>query len=341
MKKLIFFAALVCSMFEVHTAKAQEPVATLEHGEISSVFYGQGSFIGAYNASVNGDQIYLSAGFFDPPASIAKGVKITGAGHFPIEGKQTRINSDLNIDKGADSLRLDGLYINGSLNYDSKNIINYVKVIRCSFVSAQFNLISKNYCSLEECFIRGDINYVSGTNFLLRNSIVTGRIYKIEGNALIDGNIFLLDSPYQTNSTFSYVFHSIIRNNIFLGKENLFYNGYNVSGENTIVKNLFVSSEPETYINKVNKADNYIGIAQANIFVNQTGNNLSYLDDYHLKATETYIGTDGTQVGLYGGLGFKENGTPSNPSIVSKAVASSTDANGNLQINFTVKAQDN
>lgn len=324
---------------------AQEPVATLEHGGTSNVFYGLSAFADAYNASANGDRIYLSAGYFDPPTSIEKGVKITGAGHFPIEGKQTIITKELKINKGADSLRMEGLFLNSALTYDYLNSINYVKVIRCGFTQANFNstaVASKNYCSFEECFISGAIYFGSGyndggNNFLLRNSIVQGSVYYIPGNALIDGNIFLLNATSPYNSTLLTVNHSIIQNNIFIGSSNLFYYGYGVTGANTINKNLFVSSNPED----VNKATNFTGIAQSDIFVNQTGNDLSYLQDYHLNKPGTYIGTDGTQVGLYGGLSFKENGVPSNPAIISKTVATKTEPNGNLQINISVKAQDN
>ena len=342
MKKLFFFAALVCSMFTVQTAKAQEPVATLEHSGTSKVFYGKSSFADAYNASVNGDQIYLSSGFFDSPASIAKGVKITGAGHVPIEVKQTQIIAGLTINKGADSLRLEGLYISGDINYDANNSINYVKIIRCLFINANFkstsSTASKNYCSFEECFIYGNIDFsYRGNNFLLRNSILVGQLLNIGGNALIDGNVFLFDDAY--SYTFFNVSYSIIQNNIFLGKTKLFNYGYGIAGlsTNTINKNIFVSSDPSG----INKVTNYTGIVQTDIFVNQTGNVLSYLHDYHLKKPATYIGTDSKQVGIYGGLGFKENGVPSNPIVVSKTVSQSTDTNGNLKINISVKAQDN
>jgi len=342
MKNLIFFATLVCSMLAFQTVTAQEPVATLEHNGTSKVFYGLSAFADAYNASLNGDRIYLSAGYFDPPTSIEKGVKITGAGHFPIEGKQTQITKALTISKGADSLRLEGLYISGALTYDYLSSINYIKVIRCGFTQANFNsttTASKDYCSFEECFISGAIYFGSaygngrGNNFLLRNSIVQGAVNYIPDNALIEGNIFLFNATNVYSSTFLDSNHSIIQNNVFLGNKYLFYNG----AANTINKNLFVSSDPE----EVNKTANYTGIAQSDIFINQTGNLISYLQDYHLKKSGTYIGTNGTQVGLYGGLSFKENGVPSNPSIVSKTVATKTEPDGNLQINISVKAQDN
>jgi len=353
MKKTILILAFICTILAVHTAIAQEPVATLEHGGTSNVFYGQSSFVDAYTASVNGDQIYLSAGYFTAPTSIAKGVKITGAGHFPIEGKQTQIITGLTINKGADSLRLEGLFINGDISYDANNSINYVKVIRCRFYDAYFkstsSSASKNYCSFEECYIGSVFFNYFGDNFLLRNSTLSGYLRNINGNALIDGNIFLLDVTgnylvvngiMEGGGVFNNIKYSIIRNNIILSHYYICikYNGTGEMTGNTIDKNLIVSS----YIQSpFYGTANYTGIAQANIFVNQSGYSINYSQDYHLKAPATYIGTDGKQVGIYGGLGFKENGVPSNPNIISKTIAPTTDTNGNLLINITAKAQDN
>ena len=88
--------------------------------------------------------------------------------------------------------------------------------------------------------------------------------------------------------------------------------------------------------------NNYTNIPQANIFVNQTGTTFNYTHDYHLQAPTTYLGTDGTQVGIYGGtFPYKEGAVPLNPHIQLKNIAPTTDANGDLQIQIQVKAQDN
>jgi len=90
-----------------------------------------------------------------------------------------------------------------------------------------------------------------------------------------------------------------------------------------------------------NSNNNYLGVPRANIFVNQSGSSIDYTHDYHLKNPELYLGTDGTQVGIYGGTKpFKEKCLPTNPQVISKTIAKETDANGNLQINITVKAQE-
>lgn len=341
MKKLIFLAAILCSMLAIQRSVAQNPITILQHSGTTSVYYGQSSFNDALTASVNGDTLYLSAGYFIAPSSIAKGVKIIGSGHFPdstgVVVRRTTILSGLTINAGADSLRLEGLYINGDINYQSDASINYVKVIRCCLGSASFQsssaTASKNYCSYEECFINGNLNFSnSGVNLILCHSIISNYVSSINGNALIEGNIFLVAS----SPTFNSVIGSVIRNNIFISAYNDFDSYCNA---NTITNNLFVNNVTNAGSNSF--SNNYTGITQSNIFVNQSGNAIDYTQDYHLKNPTTYLGTDGTQVGLYGGTTpFKDKGLPSNPQVISKTVSTQTDANGNLQINFSVKVQD-
>ena len=337
MKKSIILIAIVSCFFALQTAKAQNPITTLEHAGTTTVFAGQNSLVDAYNASVNGDALYLSTGFFTAPVAIAKGIKIIGAGHFPDSAnvaKRTTILSGLTINAGADSLRLEGMYISGDINYAGGSSINYVKVIRCRFNYARFNsnsvTASKNYCSFEECFIEGIYFSGYGTNLNLLHNLISYSINSISG-ALIDGNVFLYNY-YALQSVAS----SLIKNNIFLWKDNV--NVQLSCTGNIINNNVFVGS-PDLGTNSVTYL--YNGVAQANIFLNQTGNLIDYTHNYHLKDPSKYIGTDGTQVGLYGGsTPFKEKGVPSNPQVATKNIATQTDAKGNLQINFTVKAQD-
>jgi hypothetical protein len=345
MRKTTFLAALLCSLFAFLGVHAQNPITTLEHAGVTTVFYGLSSFNDAYNASVNGDELYLSAGYFSAPASIAKGIKVYGAGHFPDSAnvaKRTTILTGLNINKGADSLRLEGLYIDGYIRYDAANSVDYVKVIRCRMSDVSFNTNSaaaaKDYCSYEECFIDGYLNFNNyGISLMITRSIISGQIHNILNSGLFDGNIMLYNGycPYNCNYVINNVFGSEFKNNIIITKGYLIQNCTSNRFFNNMICYNFSDYGNNSSLN------NYISITQANIFVNQTGNSISYSHDYHLKNPETYIGTDNTQVGLYGSeYPFKEKGVASNPAFLLKSVSPNTDANGNLQINFKVKAQE-
>lgn len=341
MKKSILLLSILSIVCFI-SANAQNPITTLQHNGATQVFYGQGSFVDALTASVNGDTLNLSAGYFAAPASIAKGVNIIGSGYFPDSANvatRTFIMGGFSINAGADSLKLEGLFINGDINYASAISINYVKVIRCLFINAIFNsnsaTASKNNCSFEECYIFGLINFsYYGDNLLVKHCIVSTSIVYINGNALIDGNIFLKsDSPYYCS--IGTVKSSQINNNIFIGSSN---QPLSVCTGNNISNNIFCLNSVNFTYNIYN--NNYTGISQASIFVNQTGNTIDYTHNYHLQNPTLYIGTDGTQIGLYGGDGFKEKGAPSNPQITSKNIGTKTDVNGNLQISISAKAQD-
>ena len=73
---------LVFSLFlGLAAAQAQQQFATLQHGDSISVFYGMDAFKNAHNASVNGDIVTLSSGVFNR-CTISKAITIRGAGMF-------------------------------------------------------------------------------------------------------------------------------------------------------------------------------------------------------------------------------------------------------------------
>jgi hypothetical protein len=66
------------------------------------------------------------------------------------------------------------------------------------------------------------------------------------------------------------------------------------------------------------------------------------LQNYHLTNPGNYAGTDGKQVGIYGGsFPYKEGAVPSPPHVRSKTIASSTDGQGKLNVQITTSAQNN
>ena len=56
------------------------------------------------------------------------------------------------------------------------------------------------------------------------------------------------------------------------------------------------------------------------------------------KQPGTYIGTDGTPVGIYGGL-YPFTKTPSNPQIISKEIDVKSTLDGKLKVSIKVEAQ--
>ena len=107
MKTQIISMLLLFSLVTLISAQTGSTLtATLVSGETSNVFYGQDSFNNAYNASKDGDAIYLSSGIF-PNIEIRKSLKIIGAGAF---AEFNTVISDLKIRDYA-NLNLTGIFI--------------------------------------------------------------------------------------------------------------------------------------------------------------------------------------------------------------------------------------
>lgn len=79
MKRTVVLTLLALIGFTA--ANAQHQFATLQHGDSISAYYGQTAFSSAYNAAVNGDIITLSPGIFGP-TDVNKAITIRGAGMF-------------------------------------------------------------------------------------------------------------------------------------------------------------------------------------------------------------------------------------------------------------------
>ena len=342
-KSIRFIYVAIMALLAISSLKAQNSIATLQHNGTVSVFQGLDAFKQSYQAAVPGDTINLSAGFFNSPNEIAKGLTIVGSGHFPDSINQPRttfliVNGAVNLVQGANNLRLEGLYIMGDINFQAVPM-NHISIVRCYVRSINCGSSDesnrKDNILIRECFISTDNNYESiiglfGDNNEINHNVVRGTMRTITGTCLIEGNV-------QQNGWYV-VNNCQIRNNIIL--TNGGWPILDCTG-NSFSNNLFVGSNFSIGNNSF--VNNYTNVDVSEIFVNYTVSGApSYTDNYHLKHPELYIGTDGKEVGLYGGvIPFKDGGYPFNPIIVKRLVAPQTSLDGGLQIEFKVKAQSN
>ena len=115
----------------------------------------------------------------------------------------------------------------------------------------------------------------------------------------ISNNLFLYNesAALYYYVTLDNVDASMISNNIFFRMHpNLIHRD---SETNTFTKNIFVGI-PTVGLNTF--TDNYNNVSFINLFVNQSGATFDYAQNYHLVNPALYIGTTGTQVGIYGGF---------------------------------------
>jgi len=338
MKKTFLISILIVISMTMYSQKA-----ALHTASGVQIFNGSNAFINAHNAASSGDTIYLSGHTFTPPASFDKQLMIFGAGHYvdsTLATGKTFINGNVTLNENADLFYLEGVEITGNFTISTNHSVNNVIIKRCK-INGTFNALGDlsnptSNLSLIGNVLMNRLNLENIQNSLLSNNIISNTFQGSNGN-MISNNIIM---GFIWGSTMDYLFfgsNNTLTNNIIL------WEGYNanVNGSGNIFNNnLYVEPTPD-YGATATSIGNYTGILQTTIFVNQTGNTFDYAHDYHLQAPTTYLGTDGTEVGIYGGtFPYKEGAVPHNPHIQLKNIAPTTNANGDLQIQIQVGAQE-
>lgn len=307
------------------------------------IFNGSNAFINAHNAASSGDTIYLSGGTFYAGISITKPLYIYGAGHYldstQATGK-TILNGDLLIREHTDGLHIEGIELTGYINVEcsTNDTVNNISIAYSKINSyIQLGAYSGSYTNnfvLMRSVVIGYIDFTRATNAAVFNSILQNRCVSSNG-VNYENNIW---------------FYSSNANNVILGdnnilKNNIFFSQYQyssgVSGNgNQFYNNLYLFPSL-SFGGTYTASGNYKNVSIDSVFVNNTLYSFNYASDYHLKYPDIFIGTDGTQVGIYGGIfPYKEGAVPSNPHIQMKNISPTTDNNGNLHIEFKISAQD-
>lgn len=346
MKNTIISIAVFTFTILFFNSNGQSPVA-LHHGGSVTMFYNSAGFTDAYNASVAGDTLYLPGGFF-AGLTIDKQLAIFGAGHHPDSSANTyatQINGSLTFGPNADSSHIEGLHITGNIGVIAvNNKIDRLRVRR-NIIDGSFSMNGDRvtpslHIEISGNIIRSSVDLSNTLNVVLNNNIIQNRVHYVFQGSVVN-NVFTanpyMSSPYYTYASLYDIDNSRIDNNIFAGAEPMIFL---ICDNSVINKNLITYASPNYTSNMA--VGNWAGVATANIFINYTSPSFLYTDNYHLKTPASYVGTDGTQVGIYGGLQpWKEGSLPLNPHIQSKVIADKTDAAGKIQVQVKVVAQNN
>jgi len=326
MKYLLLNITLVCVFISGINVYAQEvQLATLQQGDNMQAFYGADALKNALAAADNGDLITLSAGNFNSP-TIEKAVIIQGAGYVTdIEnGRYPTVilgNTNIQLQETDEGLTIEGIIFN--TNVENRGVLVSAVFKKCRFNYLNLGTVSgaqTKLCLIDQCRFSSWIypDQIS-EGLYIKNSI----IYSIGSNSstatvLVENCIVY---SYAASTT------AIYRNNV-------------IFSVNTI------SSFSSAY-NNVSLNGN------ANHLVNQSGNMASdantlfgYVIDYDdnktyeltPEAQATFLGTDGRQVGIYGGETPFTN-VPTNPQITKREIDGKSSLDGKLKVNITVEAQ--
>lgn len=362
MKKTIFLAFLMVCGF-VSQAMAQSSIlATLHHNGQIKTFYGTNAFIEASSAAADGDVITLSSGTFNAPVdTITKVITVRGAG-MELDTlnnvEPTIINGNIVLntpETSSSKLIFEALDLSDSIFYAST--LKSPQFIKCrmDYVRERNNgrMINAQFL---HCIISEIIRLSVNSSATLVNSYVSypSSVDSKTSNFEFQNCVLYMSQP-------GYIESSVIRNSIIVHT----YGGRASSDK-------YYSLSPST------TAYNCVGVwtgqwgnpnvSSSYLFhfqTNTTNTGLKYADtssahtsvfkywDFHDDRLENfantrleladsfkskYLGSDGTEVGIYGGkLPFDPLST--NPRITKCEVDAKTTADGKLSVKVEVNGQ--
>lgn len=315
--KKIFLFSLLSFILGMNSAFAQDLlVANLSHNGTVTNFYGIDALKNAHEAAEHGDTITLSVGNFNTyQFGITKAITIYGAGmNLNADGQGTSFSDDLRIeitDEVNTPFHMEGIYTTKRwyINKAPKNSI----ISKCQVNGIRFNdEITCMHCRI--FYLEGDAQkifyncYLSQdrgvNNLLIYNCVVwTSYASYLNTSCIYNSIIITPASQWYPSTTTMY-------NNVTIGGTDGIYSDITAGGSNSL----------STY---------------AEIFKTYTG---TYSDTETFELTDaaktTYLGIDGTQVGLYGSVTPYDT-TPTIPLITSYQVAAKA-ANGKVSVNVEI-----
>ena len=329
MKKIVLLIFALCYTVVAYAQGTDQISAILQHGDTETIFIGNTGLAKAYEAAVDGDVIILSQGVFEPMNNMSKALTIYGAGfedNAETNTATTTINGTVRLGDGSDTefdgIHIEGVKINGYMGLNSQ--LKNVTIQRCSIVNnIEFNHNTENV-TFRQCYMLGDIlgQYKHANGLLISNCYITKNINNFSVNSFVH-----IDHSYM-----GYMYSRVYREYAqFLWTNSIINNleGDMPSGYAAIVKNCIFFAD--NYYNDVNLENCYLLSSIADILADGENADYSPTRTFELKDPETYVGTDGTPIGLSGGAGW--NKVPSNP-YVSKV---NTTLSG-TQLNVTYEA---
>lgn len=343
MKRLFSLLALFACMTATYAQGTL--VATLNHNDTVSFYYGSSALIDAHSAAVDGDVITLSPGIF-VATDITKIITLRGAGMQEdslLGCKPTTITGDFRIsfaNSSAHKLYIEGIYHAGTITYDCtiKNA-SFVKSLLHSIRpqgNNGNNLINVNFlhCKIMQSIVlTGHSNNASLINCVVEDPSCSGTSSFTFMNCVIK-----YEGEYQESVVNSHYESCIIYQRIQQDPFHVDFRG-RIPASCTAYNCVAPDQQYELFSNINNSTNKYT--TSAELFKTYRGQALAKLEDETFELTDSakvaFFGTDGTQVGIYGGaLPFELTATI--PQIKKFDVAPKSTADGKLQVDIEVSA---
>lgn len=360
MKKL--FSILVLALSFSALFAQQTAVALLNHEGTISTFYGADALTQAHKAAVHGDVITLSAGAFTAPSSWTKAVTLRGAGCY--EGADntrevTSIGNEFNLAIPVEIetiMTIEGIYFKSTFSFNTRcanttffkcrilgkinSVSRNTNFYQCILygLNAAYSATHEANISMFNCYVENANNSSPLASFNFKNCIVKFQDgYNIYSTGLIDyakydnciflGNESKKDNPIYANipatctATNCLSCYCAYKNATETEDAIYDYNIFDNMGNST---NKYLEGKP-------------VAEAIKSVFKTYNGTDgFSFNEFYELtdEAKAMYIGSDGTQIGLHGGIGFDL--IPSTLQITKCEVAPRSTSDGKLSVSIEV-----
>lgn len=347
MKKYFVTLFLSVFCFVVQVSAQSSVIATLFHDGDIKTFYGTGALRSAHAAAAHGDVITLSSGSFTA-TNITKAVTLRGAGmeYDSISVTEpTIISGDFSIQIASDStlqnnnLVMEGIYHNAAGVITVNGSLKNPQFVKCRLYAIR-------------CSSAGLYGYMYYANFI--NCVIAYEVYFHTLGSATFVNCYL-NNLYQQNNQSSHEFQNcVVRESCFANISNtVFRNCFLYATSNTSSYNKLPSTSPayncvalsatsstNIFANQSNTTNTQVS-SLSDVFKTWTGSSLANFKAERLELTDAaktkYLGSDGTQIGIYGGS-IPFDPRPSNPQITKLNVASKSTADGKLSVDIEVKA---
>ena len=341
MKNLLY----ILLIFVGYAQQVHAAILTVDNNTNSAGQYT--SLQNAINAANAGDTLYISGSVSSyGSVSLNKRLTLIGTGYNPakqnplVSSTATIALDTVNSISGASGSRIIGLN-SGSLNdnYGAKNILierNAFNGVSSSLVANSSGFIYRN-----NVFNSGNVYLNGASNVLYENNIMYNGAFHYSGqpSVVINHNLFMNNIGSGSYGLYQLSF-ATITNNIFWGTTPL---GANMTN-NTFNNNLTFQTSNDVIPGSNNSGAGNL-VATNPQFINAPSPGISYSYNYNVSnaSAANNAGTDGTDIGVYGGVNFFPDltGMPAIPQMVEMLITNPvvTPA-GNLNVTFKAKKHD-
>lgn len=321
MKKL--FLSLVAMMVATVSYSQNTTVATLSHNGEITMYYGLNALRDAHGAAVSGDIISLSGGTFNS-VDITKAITLRGAGIDRVT--PTYIVGDFDIDvtdTETAHLSMEGIRCSNKMGMRGTNT-------NASFLKCQFNRVWVHCSSVKDalfvdCKITDKYSAEWGSHTVqFLNCFIADYYGYIDCYATFFNCVNYM-GEFRNSQLTNCIIYNPTDSEIKLNSSSLAQNCVIIGNNNSFLSNSTISTGCKTS-------------TYAETFKSFTG---TYTDDQTFELTDNaktkFLGTDGKQVGMYGGM-MPFNTTTSYPQITKLNVANKTTADGKLSVEIEVSA---